>query len=100
MPVVLKFVKPDLEFLTEQVLGVLGAITEHIMYTEELRLMVYDHTGVRRDGYLAISESVKSIDGFIRRHVVRQVDHDVDLVGGEIVDFLYLDLALLLRLED
>ena len=100
MPLVLEFAEPDREFLAQEVTGVLCAVAEHVVDTQNLRLVVEDHACVRCDGHLACGEFIKRIDGLVRRHVVRKVDHDVHLVCGEVVDLLDLDLTGLLGLED
>jgi hypothetical protein len=47
MPVVLQFIKSDLQLLAEQSFSVVGTIDEYIINREELWLMVDDNTGVR-----------------------------------------------------
>ena len=100
MPFVLEFSQSDREFLSEEFLGMLGAVTEHVVHAEDLRLVVKNHAGVRRDGHFAGCECVERIYRLVRRYIVRKVDYDVDLVCCKVVDLLDLDLSCLLRLED
>ena len=100
MPFVLQLAQSDGQLLTQKVLGMHGAVTEHVVHAEHLRLVVHDHAGVRSDGNLACREGVKSVYGLVRRHIIRQVDDDVHLVCSQVVDLLDLDLSCFLCLED
>ena len=100
MPVVLQFVQPDLELLSQKRLGMFGAVAEHIVHAEELWLVVHDDTCVRRNRHLAVCKCIKSIYGLVRRHIVRKMDEDVRIACSQVLYLLYLDLALVLCLED
>ena len=100
MPLVLKLSESDLKFLTEQVLGVIGTVTENVVHAEYLRLVLVDHAGVRSHRHLAGSECIEGVDGLVRRHVVRKVDQDVGCSTGEVIDLLDLDLTAFLGLHD
>ena len=100
VPVILEFIEPDLKFKSEKVTRVLSTVSEHVIDTQYLRLVVKDHTGVRGNGDFAGCECVKCIDGLVRRHIIRKMNHDVHLVSGEVIDLLYLYLAGFLGLED
>ena len=100
MPVILQLIQPYLKLHPKKVLGVLGAVSEHVIHIEELRLLVHDDAGIRRNRNLAVREGIERIDGLVRRHVVREMNQDFHLVRGQVVNFLYLDLALVLCLED
>ena len=100
VPVGLQFVQLDLQLLEQQVAGMVGAVLEDVVNRQELRLVVLDHAGVRRDVDFAVREGVQGVDGLVRGDVVGQVDEDVHLVGGHVLDLLDLDLALVLGPED
>ena len=99
MPVVFQLSQPDFQFLTQQVLGVQGVVAQHLVHPKELRLLVHNHAGVRRNGNLAVGEGVEGIDGLVRRHVVGQVDDDFGLLRGQVLNFLDFNLALVLGLH-
>ena len=61
----------------------LCTVTEHVVYAEYLRLVVENHACVRCYRHLARCECVEGIDGLVRRYIVREMYHDVDLVGGQ-----------------
>ena len=100
MPVVLELVETDLELLTEQTLCMVCAILEDVLHRKELRLVIHDHAGIRRNRYLAVCECVERVDGLVRRHIIRKMYHDLGCRSGQIVDLLDLDLSLLLGLEN
>ena len=66
MPVILQFIKPYLKFHPEQPLSVFGTISQHIVHSEEMRLLLHNHTSIRRNGYLAIGKGIERIDGLVR----------------------------------
>ena len=76
-----------------------GAVFQDVVNTQEGGLVVLDYAGVGGDCVLAVRERIQGVDGLVRRHVVGQVDEDIDLVGGHILDFLDFDFALVLCLE-
>ena len=49
VPVVLEFIESDLQLSSKQRLGVVGTVDEHVVYRKELRFMVYDDAGIRRN---------------------------------------------------
>ena len=100
VPVVLELVETDLELLTEQALCMVCAILEDVLHRKELRLVIHDHAGIRRDRHLAVCESIERVDGLVRRHIIRKMYHDLGCRSGQIVDLLDLDLSLLLGLEN
>ena len=99
MPLIFEFAQPDRKFLTEKVARVLRTVAKHVVDTEHLRLVVKDHACVRSDRHLTCRECIECIDRLVRRHVIRKVDQDVDLVSGEVIDLLDLDLSAFLCLE-
>ena len=76
------------------------AALEDLADAEEHRLVVLDHAGGRRDGNLAVGEDVELLDDLLGFAALRQVDEDLDLVGGVVVDVLDLDPALGVGGED
>ena len=89
-----QFSLADLEFLTQQFLGIFGRTTQYFAHGEEVRLLVVDDAAVGRNGDLAVGESVKCIDGLVARHTRHQMDDNLGMVAGEVVETLDLDLAL------
>ena len=100
MPFVFKFTEPDFQLSLQKVSGVVGVVDEYVLDRKELRLVVHDDASIRGDVAFAVGECVKSIYGLVRRHVVREVDYDVHLIGGHVFDFLDLDFPLVLCLQD
>ena len=49
MPVVFQLSQPDFQFLTQKVLGVQSVVAQHLVHPKELRLLVHNHAGVRRN---------------------------------------------------
>ena len=99
VPVSLQFIEANLQFLPEQVLGVLRVEPEDVIHAEELRLVIHDDAGVRRYGHFAVGECIQGIYRLVRRNIVREVDHDVGFAGGKVGYLLDLDLSLVLCLE-
>ena len=77
MPVVLQLIQPDLQLLSEEALGVVCAVSENVMDREELRLVVYNHAGIGRNGNLTIRKCIERIDCLVRGYIIRQVYHDL-----------------------
>ena len=77
-----------------------GVVFQDFVHGEEHRLVFPDHAGVGADLGLALGESVQGVNGLVRRHVGRQVDDDLHLVGGHVVDLLDVNLLLVLGLDD
>ena len=100
MPLVLEFVEADAQLPFQKILGVVGVIDEYVLDTQELRLVVHNHAGVRGDVALAVGEGVESVYRLVRGDIVRQVDDDLHLVRGHVLDLLDLDLSLFLSLDD
>ena len=100
VPVVLELIESDLELLSKETLCVVCAVSENLVHRKELRLVVHDDAGVRRDRNLAVCKRIKRIYGLVRRHIVRKMDHDLCLVSCKVINLLDLDLALFLCLED
>ena len=89
-----QFALADLEFLAKEFLGVFGRTTQHLAHGEEVRLLVVDDAAVWRDGDLAVGEGIKRIDGLVARNARHQMDDNLGMVAGEVVETLDLDLAL------
>ena len=100
MPVIFQLVKPDLKFLSEQITRMVCAVAQDVVDAEELRLMIDNDAGIRRNGHLAVCTCVQSVYGLVWRDVIGQVDHDVGLVCRKVVNLLDLDLALFLSLDN
>ena len=100
VPLVFQFGEPDLQLALQQLQRVVRVVDEDVLDRQELRLVVYDDAGVRRDVALAVGEGVQGVDGLVRRNVVGQVDEDLHLVRRHVLDLLDLDLPLVLRFQD
>ena len=100
MPLVLELVETNPQLPLKKIPGVEGVVSKDVLDTEELRLAIHDHAGVRGNVALAVSESVEGVDGLVRRHVVGKVDDNLDLVRGHVLDLLDFDLAFILCLDD
>ena len=106
VPLLFEFAELDLELALEERLRGIDAGLEDVADAEELRLVV---AGLRiadddaRGGvelHLAAREDVELLDDFFRLRALREMDEDLDLVGGVVVDVLDLDLALGVGGED
>ena len=100
VPVSLQLLEPYAELAEQYVAGVVGAVFQYLVDGQELRLVVLDHAGVRGEVAFAVGECIERVDGLVGGHVAGQVDEYLHLVGGHILDLLYLDLALVLGLQD
>ena len=97
MPLLLEFAELDLELLTDQVAGLLGAVLEDLGDAEEAGFVVLNDAGVRRDADLAIAEGVKGLQSLVGVGAGGKVDADLDVLGGAILDLGDAHLALLVR---
>ena len=100
MPLVLKLGEPDVKLPFEKIPCVVRVVDQYVLDREELRLVLHDDAGVRRDVALAVRERVQSVDRLVRGHIVRKVDKNLDLFRGHILDLLDLDLAFVLGLQN
>ncbi len=100
VPQVLQLREPDLKLPLEEVPRVVCVVDQDVLDGEELRLVVHDYACVRGDVALTVSERVESVDRLVRGHIVRKVDQDLNLLGCHVLNFLDLDLAFVLGLED
>src|SRR5579872_5396040 len=100
VPLVLEFSQLDLKLPLKKVLGTVDGGLKQFLRAKELRLLVDDDTGVRRNADFAIRKCIEGIDRDIRRDTRRQVDLDLDF-RGRIVGYLFdLYFALVIGLED
>ena len=99
MPFLSQFIEPDAEFPPQQVHRVLRIVSQYLMDIEELRLVVRYHTGIWRNGYLAVSEGIQGIDCLVRGHVIRKMDDYLRPVGCQVIYLLYLYLAFVFSLQ-
>ena len=60
-----QFALAYLEFLAEQVLGVIYRMAEHVADSEELRLVVLDDAAVGRDVHLAVGEGIEGVERLV-----------------------------------
>jgi hypothetical protein len=106
VPLLLEFAELDLEFALEEFLGGLGAGLEDVADAEEDGFVVAgvgvadDDAGGGVELHLAAGEDVELLDDLVGLGALREVDEDLDLVGGVVVDVLDLDLALGVGGED
>ena len=95
-----QFALPDLEFLAQQVLGVLHVISQHFAYGGELRFVVLDDTAVWRDIYLAVGECVERIKCLVRRHSRLQLYLNLCVRRRIVVHVTSLNLSFLYSLQN
>ena len=106
MPLLFEFAELDVEFALQQCLGGVDAGFEDVANAEEVGLVVAglpvadDDTGGRVELHLAVCEYIKLLDDFAGLGALWEMDEDLDLVGGVVVDVLDLDLALGVGGED
>ena len=77
-----------------------GAASQDFADAHEVRFLVHDDAGVRRDRHFAVGERVQRVDRPVGRLVVADVNYDLDLVGRIVVDLLDFDLAFVVRADD
>ena len=100
MQLLQEFVLANLQFLTDEVLGTLGTMDEHVAHGEELRLLVLDDAAVGRDVDFAVGEGIESVDGLVARYARCQMHLNLHLCRCQVGDVASLDLALLDGLGD
>ena len=59
-----------------------------------MRLLVVDDAAVGRDGDFTIGEGIKRIDGLVTRNARHQMNDNLSMVAGEVIETLNLDLTL------
>ncbi len=90
----------DLQFLPQQVFRALRANFQNFLHREKMRLIVDDDAGVRRDGILAIRESIKRVHRHFRRNARGNFDGHFD-VFRRVVGYAFdLDLAFVIGFQD
>ena len=99
VPFGLDFFQAYRKLSAHQLLGALGVVAQNVVHSQELRLLVLDHTGVGGQAYLAVGAGVESIDGLVRRRVVVELDDYLGVLGRIVVYLAYLDLALVVGLK-
>ena len=85
----------DFQFLTNEILGAVDRVAQHIADGEKLRLVALDNTAVWRYAHLAIGKGIEGIDGLIARHARSQMNLNLDLGSSKILYLTGLDLTLL-----
>ena len=96
----LQLTQPDPQLGTDVAHRPLAAVRKHLTHGEELRVVITHHAAIGRDGDLATGEGVECVDRLVGRDSARQLDLDIGLSGGLVVDLLDLDLPRLIRLQD
>ena len=89
-----------LEFLAQQVLGVIDGVAQYVTNGEKLRFVVLDDTTVGRDVHLAVGEGIEGIEGLVGRNSGSKVHLNLDLGGCVVIHLACLDFSLLDGLED
>ena len=67
MPTVLQLAELDFQFLAKEVFGAHCVVAQDIAGGHEDGFIVYNDTSLRREGYLAVGESIEGIDGLVGR---------------------------------
>ena len=89
-----------LEFLTQQVLGVINRVAQHIADGEELWFVVLNNTAVGRDIHLAVGEGIKGIESLVGRHSRGEMHLYLHLCSSIVIYLTCLYLAFFDGLED
>ena len=74
-------------------------MAKHIANSQELRLVVFDDTAVRRNVNLAIRESIESVERLVRRYSRSEMHLNLNLSRRHVVNLLYLYLSLFNSLQ-
>ena len=96
----LQLTQPNPQLRTDVAHRPLAPVGEYLTHGEELRVIISHHAAIGRDGDLATGEGVERIDRLVGRDSARQLDLDIGLCSGLVVDLLDLDLPRLIRLQD
>ncbi len=90
----------DFQFLADEVFRAVDRVAEHIGNGEELWLVVFDDTAVRRYVYFAVGEGIECVEGLIAGDTRRQTHLYLHLGSGEVLHMAGFNLALVDRLQD
>ena len=96
----LQLAQPDPQLGTDVAHRPLAPVGEYLTHGEELRVIVSHHAAIGRDRDLAAGKGVERIDRLVGRDAARQLDLDIGLRCGLVIDLLDLDLPGLVRLQD
>ena len=83
----------------QQLFGAVGVAAQHLAHGEEARFVVLYHAAVGRQAHLAVGKGIEGVDGFVRRGAGLQMHEYLGLCGGDVVDFPYLYLALVVGFQ-
>ncbi len=100
MPFVGEFAEFDFEFLFEEVAGEVGGAAEDVRDAEELGFAIGDDAGVGGDGEFAVAEGVEGVAGLVGVSAGGEVDEDVGVCGGVVLDFLDFDFSFFASGDD
>ena len=75
-------------------------LAQHLGHGQFNRAVIPDDDNAAGDGDFAIGERIERIRQLVRADAARSLHLDLDLVGGEVVDALDLDLALVRSVLD
>ena len=90
-----KLALANLQLLTNQVLGAVCRVAQHVADCQELRLVVLNDTAVGRDIDFAVGEGVESIESLVARNARSQLDLYLYFGSCQVLHMTSLDLALL-----
>ena len=93
MPLCLKFLEENLQFLLQQFERVVGADAENLADRKHERFSVVDDPRVGADGLLTVGEGVQGVDGLVGRGAGLEVQHDFDGLGRVVVDLADFQFA-------
>ena len=77
-----------------------GVAAQHVLHLQLPRHVLLDGDQAGRHAQFAIGEGVQGVDGLLGEHATRQLDFDLDLLGGVVVDRGDLEFVRLGRLLD
>ena len=99
VPSVFQLPKKYLQFLSQQVFRAQGRVAQYVTCRHENGSVVHNYASLRREVYLAVGKCIQGVYHLVGRYACGQITHYLHLGGGVVVDFLYLDFALLVCLQ-
>ena len=99
MQLLQEFIAADLQLLPQQVERIVHRAAEHVAHAEELGLLVVDDAAVGRDADLAVGEGIEGVERLVAADARSEVNKDLHLGGGVVIDLADFDFSLLAGLQ-
>ncbi len=77
----------------ENVAGSVDITAQNIAYSDKMRLVVVNHTAVRRNGKLAVGKGVQGIDSLVAGNTCLKINHHKSGSRRVVIDLTYLYLS-------